>query len=160
MLGPARKADPGIRFAATAILMWEHSPDDPEQHEKRVAELWRQLAEAKAASNVLRPDQSLTKGTHVKIVPPGVEQRINQVDRTPSLIIGIVCALVAVGCAFSLLSTLYSAMVLSSVGWFSPVLIVWFVIYIVIGGAALIGAVGFLTHYREMGEAPPPPPAS
>ena len=94
----------------------------------------------------------------MNIVPPQVEQRINQVDRTPSLIIGIVCAVVAVGCALSLLSTLYSAIVLSSVGWFSPVLIVWFVIYIVIGGAALIGAVGFLTHYKNMGEAPPPPP--
>ena len=94
----------------------------------------------------------------MNIVPPQVEQRINQVDRTPSLVIGIICAVVAVGCALSLLSTLYSAMVLSSVGWFSPALIVWFVIYVVIGAAALIGAVGFLTHYKNMGEAPPPPP--
>jgi hypothetical protein len=99
------------------------------------------------------------KGSHMKIVPPAVEQRISQVDRTPSLVIGIVCALVALGCALSLLSTLYSAIALSAVGWFSPVLIVWFVIYIVIGGAALIGAVGFFNHYRSMETPPPPPPA-
>jgi hypothetical protein len=99
------------------------------------------------------------KGTYMKIVPPAVEQRINQVDRTPSLVIGIVCALVALGCALSLLSTLYSALVLSSYG-FSPVyLVFWFVIYVVIGGAATIGAVGFLTHYRSMETPPPPPPA-
>jgi hypothetical protein len=155
MLGPARKANPRIRFAPTAILMWEHSLDDREQHGKRIAGLGCQLAEAKAASKVLGPDQSLTKGTPMNIVPPQVEQRINQVDRTPSLIIGIVCALVAVGCAMNVLWTLFTL----ATGWFFPTMIVWLVIYLVIGAAATIGAVGFLTHYKNMGEAPPPPPA-
>jgi ABC-type uncharacterized transport system fused permease/ATPase subunit len=92
----------------------------------------------------------------MNIVPPAVEQRINRVDRTPSLVIGIVCAVIALGCVWGLLWSIYGALVLTEYG-FSPVaLIVNVVLYVVFGGAALIGAVGFLTHYRSM-ETPPPP---
>jgi hypothetical protein len=86
----------------------------------------------------------------MKIVPDTVEQRINRVDRTPSLVIGIICAVVAVGCLLSLLHLLWVAVAFSSVGWFLPTLLVQLLIYVVVGGAALIGAVGFLTRYQKL----------
>jgi hypothetical protein len=95
----------------------------------------------------------------MNIVPPQVEQQIKRVDRTPSLVIAIVCGVIAAGCVWGLLWAIYGALVLSAYG-FSPVmLIVNVVLYVVFGGAALIGAIGFWTHYKSMDAPPPPPPA-
>jgi hypothetical protein len=95
----------------------------------------------------------------MNIVPPAVEQRINQVDRTPSLVVGIVCAVIALGCVWGLLWAIYGALVLAQYG-FSPVSLIFsIVLYLVFGIPAVIGAVGFLQHYRSMETPPPPPPA-
>src|ERR1700758_5328464 len=87
-------------------------------------------------TDLSRPDQPPMKhqppmkGTHMNIVPPAVEQRINRVDRTPSLVIGIVCAVIALGCVWGLLWSIYGALVLTEYG-FSPVaLIVNVVLYV------------------------------
>lgn len=84
----------------------------------------------------------------MKIVPTRVEEQINRVDRTPSLIIGIISALVALWCVYSVLWAIYAAMMLSSYGW-SPVGAIFSIVfYGVLGVIAVISAVGFLTHYR------------
>jgi hypothetical protein len=85
----------------------------------------------------------------MKIVPTHVEEQINRVDRTPSLVIGITSAVVALWCLYRLLWTLYIAMTLSSIGW-SPVSLIFpFVLWGVIGVAAVISAAGFLTRYAK-----------
>jgi hypothetical protein len=85
----------------------------------------------------------------MNIVPTNIQERVNKVDRTPSLVIGIVLGLVALGCIFSLLSTIYAAAVYSSIGvsamsWIFPI-----VMYGVIGALAAIGAIAFLTRYSK-----------
>jgi hypothetical protein len=85
----------------------------------------------------------------MKIVPTRIEEQINRVDRTRSLIIGISSAVVALWCLYRLLWTVYIATALSSVGW-SPVSLVFpFVLWGVIGVAAVIAATGFLTRYAK-----------
>lgn len=85
----------------------------------------------------------------MKIVPARVEEQANRVDRTWSLVIGIVSALVALWCLYSILSLLYAAAVLSSYGWSPVSLIFYFVVYGVIGALALVSAVAFLTRYTK-----------
>jgi hypothetical protein len=95
----------------------------------------------------------------MNIVPPQLEQQIKRVDRQPSLIIAIVCGVIALGCVWGLLWAIYGALVLTEYG-FSPVSLIFSVVlYLVFGGAALIGAIGFYTHYKSMDAPPPPPPA-
>jgi hypothetical protein len=92
----------------------------------------------------------------MKIVPTRIEEQINRVDRTPSLIIGICSAVVALWCVYSVFWGLYAAMMLSSVGW-SPVSAVFSIVFWgVIGVIAVISAVGFLTHYNKGPDAKGP----
>ena len=92
----------------------------------------------------------------MKIVPTRVEEQINCVDRTPSLIIGIISALVALWCVYSVFWAIYAAMMLSSVGW-SPVSAIFSIVFWgVIGVIAVISAVGFLTHYNKGPDAKGP----
>lgn len=85
----------------------------------------------------------------MKIVPTSIEERINKVDRTPSLIIGIVSALVALWCLYDVLTTIYAATVLSGYGY-SPVWAIFSIVFWgVIGVIAAISAIGFLTHYSK-----------
>jgi hypothetical protein len=85
----------------------------------------------------------------MKIVPARFEEQINRVDRTRSLIIGISSALAAVWCLYRLIWLLYVATALSSVGWSPMSLIFPFVLWSVVGVAATISAIGFLTRYAK-----------
>lgn len=92
----------------------------------------------------------------MKIVPTRIEEQINHVGRTPSLIIGICSAVVALWCVYSVFWGLYAAMMLSSAGW-SPVSAVFSIVFWgVIGVIAVISAVGFLTHYAKGSDAKGP----
>jgi hypothetical protein len=85
----------------------------------------------------------------MKIVPTRIEEQINRVDRTRSLIIGISSAVVALWCLYRLFWLLYVATALSSVGW-SPVSLIFpFVLWGVIGAVAVVSATGFLMRYAK-----------
>jgi hypothetical protein len=82
----------------------------------------------------------------MKLVPASIEQQINRVDPQRSLLIGISLGLVAAWSFFRLIWMLYISM---TFGWFLGPLIFQFVLWGVIGSAAAVGAVGFLTRYRN-----------
>jgi len=85
----------------------------------------------------------------MNIVPTRIEEQINRVDRTPSLVIGISSAATALWCLYRVLWTIYAATVLSSVG-FSPVSLIFpIVLWGVIGVVAGVAAVGFLTRAKR-----------
>jgi hypothetical protein len=85
----------------------------------------------------------------VNIVPTRIQEQINRVERTPSLVIGISAGLTALWSLYRLFWLIYTATVLSNVGW-SPVSLVFpFVLWAVIGVAAAFAAFAFLTRYAK-----------
>jgi hypothetical protein len=85
----------------------------------------------------------------VNIVPTRIQEQINRVERTPSLVIGISAGLTALWSVYRLFWLIYTATVLSNVGW-SPVSLVFpFVLWAVIGVAAAFAAFAFLTRYAK-----------
>ena len=85
----------------------------------------------------------------MKILPTRIEEQINRVDPNHALAIGIAAGLTAFWCAYRLIWLLYTAAMLSSVGW-SPVSLVFpFVLWGVIGVVAAIAAFGFLSRYAK-----------
>ena len=80
----------------------------------------------------------------MNIVPAGIEQQINRVDRNYSLYIGISLAATA---AWSFIRIIWLLVLSMSFGWFAGSAAVHFVLWGVIGTAAAIGAVGFLNRY-------------
>jgi predicted peptidase len=85
----------------------------------------------------------------MNIVPTRIQEQINHVDRTRSLVIGISAGVTALWCIYRLFWTFYLAATLSSVGW-SPVSLVFpFVLWGVIGVVAVIPAIAFLTRYAK-----------
>jgi hypothetical protein len=85
----------------------------------------------------------------VNIVPTRIQEQINRVERTPSLVIGISAGLTALWSVYRLFWLIYTATVLSHVGW-SPVSLVFpFVLWAMIGVAAAIAAFAFLTRYAK-----------
>jgi hypothetical protein len=85
----------------------------------------------------------------VNIVPTRIQEQINRFERTPSLAIGISAGLTALWSLYRLFWLIYTATVLSNVGW-SPVSLVFpFVLWTVIGVVAAIAAVAFLTRYAK-----------
>jgi hypothetical protein len=85
----------------------------------------------------------------MKIVPARVEQQINRVDRTPSLVIGIICAVAAAWCLMVLLQLMSLLMMFQSFGWLFTSLAPQFLLYGAVGGVAAIAAIGFLTRYAK-----------
>jgi hypothetical protein len=85
----------------------------------------------------------------MNIVPTRIQEQINRVDRTRSLAIGISAGLAALWCLYRLFWLVYTAATLSSVGW-SPVSLVFpFVLWGVIGVAAVIVSAAFLLRYSK-----------
>lgn len=80
----------------------------------------------------------------MNIVPAGIEQHINRVDRQRSLWIGISLAVLAAGSFFRLLWMLYLSM---TFGWFVGSMAFNIVFTLVVGAAAAVGAAGFLNRY-------------
>ena len=83
----------------------------------------------------------------MKIVPASIEEQINRVDRQRSLWIGISAAVIAACSIFRLIWLLYIGMTFG--GAFFGALVFQFVLWGVIGAAALVAAVGFLTRYNR-----------
>ena len=85
----------------------------------------------------------------MNIVPTRVQEQINRVDRTPSLVIAISSGLTAIWSLYQVFWLIYTATVLSNVGW-SPVSLVFpFVLWTVIGVVAAIAAFAFYTRYAK-----------
>jgi hypothetical protein len=85
----------------------------------------------------------------VNIVPTRIQEQIDRVERTPSLVIGISAGLTALWSIYRLFWLMYTATVLSNVGW-SPVSLVFpFVLWAVIGVGAGIASFAFLTRYAK-----------
>lgn len=86
----------------------------------------------------------------MNIVPAGIQEQINRVDRQWSLWIGVSLALTAAGSLFRLVWMLFIS---AAFGAFAPTMVVTIVFTLVIGVAAAVGAVGFLTRYHKGAEA-------
>jgi hypothetical protein len=85
----------------------------------------------------------------MNIVPTRIQEQINHIDRTRSLVIGIAAGVTALWCIYRLFWLLYLATTLSSIGW-SPVSLVFpFVLWGGIGVVAVIAAIAFLTRYAK-----------
>ncbi|GBG39090.1 hypothetical protein NJB14197_08320 [Mycobacterium montefiorense] len=82
----------------------------------------------------------------MNIVPTSVQEQINRVDRQPSLYIGISTGLLAVWSFFRLIWMLYIGM---TFGWFISAMAFQLVLWGVIGTAAGVASVGFLTRYNK-----------
>lgn len=82
----------------------------------------------------------------MNILPTGIEEQINRVDRQRSLYIGISTGLVAVWSFFRLIWTLYLAM---SFGWFFGSMAFSLVLWGVVGTVAGLASYGFLTRYAR-----------
>jgi hypothetical protein len=84
--------------------------------------------------------------TDMNILPPGIEEQINRVDRQRSLYIGISTGLLALWSFFRLIWTLYIGM---TFGWFLGSMAFSLVLWGVVGTVAGLTAYGFLTRYSK-----------
>jgi hypothetical protein len=82
----------------------------------------------------------------MNIVPSGIQEQINRVDRQRSLYIGISTGLLAVWSFFRLIWMLYIGM---TFGWFFGAMAFQPVLWGVIGTAAAVVSIGFLTRYNK-----------
>jgi hypothetical protein len=82
----------------------------------------------------------------MKIVPASIEEQINRVDRQRSLYIGISSAVLA---AWSVIRLIWMLYITLTFGVFFGALVFQFVLWSVIGVAAAVSAVGFLTRYNR-----------
>lgn len=85
----------------------------------------------------------------MNIVPTRIQEQIDRVDRTPSLVIGIFAGVTALWSIYRLFWLIYTAATLSSVGW-SPVSLVFpFVLWGAIGVVSGVAAFAFLVRYSK-----------
>jgi uncharacterized ion transporter superfamily protein YfcC len=82
----------------------------------------------------------------MNILPTGIEEKINRVDRQRSLYIGISTGVLAVWSFYRLIWMLYIGM---TFGWFLGAMAFSFVLWGVIGTVAAVASFGFLTRYRK-----------
>jgi hypothetical protein len=82
----------------------------------------------------------------MKILPANIEEQIGRVDRTPSLIIGISSALVALWCLYRVFWSVYLMM---TYDFMFGSLIFGIVLWGVIGAVSAVAAIGFLTRYAR-----------
>lgn len=82
----------------------------------------------------------------MKIVPTSIEEQINRVDRQRSFYIGISAGALALWSAFRLIWGLYLGM---TFGLYLGSMVFQLVLWGVIGAAAAVAAVGFLTRYTR-----------
>jgi hypothetical protein len=83
----------------------------------------------------------------MNIVPTAIEEQVNRVDRQRSRIIGISSAVLAAWCAYRLIWLVYLALTFG--GFIGGSLVFSFVLWSVIGVAAAVAAVAFLTRAKR-----------
>jgi hypothetical protein len=83
---------------------------------------------------------------HMKILPAGIEEQIERVDRNRSLIIGISAGLVTFWCLYRVLWSIYLSL---TYDFLFGSLVFSTVLWGVVGVAATIAATGFLTRYAK-----------
>jgi hypothetical protein len=82
----------------------------------------------------------------MNILPTGIEEKINRVDRQRSLYIGISTGVLAVWSFYRLIWMLHIGM---TFGWFLGAMAFSLVLWGVIGTVAAVASFGFLTRYRK-----------
>jgi inner membrane protein involved in colicin E2 resistance len=82
----------------------------------------------------------------MKIIPSNIEEQIDRVDRSRSLIIGISTGLVALWCIYRVLWSIY---LMATYDFMFGSLLFSVVLWGVVGVVAAIAAVGFLTRYAR-----------
>ena len=82
----------------------------------------------------------------MKILPANIEEQIDRVDRSRSLIIGISSAVLALWCLYRVLWSLY---LMATYDFLFGSLLFSVVLWGVIGAVAAIAATGFLTSYAR-----------
>lgn len=85
----------------------------------------------------------------MNIVPACIQDQINRVDRSRSLVLAVVSGMTVLWSLYRLIWLIYSVTVLAGVGWTPVALVIPFILWTAIGGAAAIAAVGFLNRYRQ-----------
>ena len=82
----------------------------------------------------------------MKILPTGIEEHVNRVDRQRSLYIGISAGLIAAWSLYRVIWALYIGM---TFGWLLGSMVFSVVLWGVIGAVAGIASFGFLTRYQK-----------
>jgi inner membrane protein involved in colicin E2 resistance len=82
----------------------------------------------------------------MKILPAGIEEQIDRVDRNRSLIIGISAGVTALWCIYRVLWSIYLSL---SYDFLFGSLVFSIVLWGVIGVVAGVAAFGFLTRYAK-----------
>lgn len=85
----------------------------------------------------------------MNLVPTRIQEQVNRVDRSKSLIFGIAAGVTALWSLYRVFWLLYSASVLSSVGVSSASLIFSLVLWSAVGIAAGAVAAAFLIRYAK-----------
>jgi hypothetical protein len=80
----------------------------------------------------------------MKLLPANIEEQIDRVDRSRSLIIGISTGLLALWCVYRVLWSVY---LMATYDFMFGSLLFSVVLWGVVGVVAAIAAVGFLTRY-------------
>ena len=89
----------------------------------------------------------------MNIVPTRIQEQVDRVDRTRSLVIGIAAGLTALWSIYRVFWVIYAATTLSSFGVSSASLIFPLVLWGVIGVAAAFVAYVFLVRYAKHPDA-------
>ena len=82
----------------------------------------------------------------MNIVPTSIQDQINRVDRQRSLYIGISTGLLAIWSLYRVIWMLYIGV---TFGWFFGTMAFQLVLWAVIGTAAAVASVGFLTRHNK-----------
>jgi inner membrane protein involved in colicin E2 resistance len=82
----------------------------------------------------------------MKILPAGIEEQIDRIDRNRSLIIGISAGVTALWCIYRVLWSIYLSL---SYDFLFGSLVFSIVLWGVIGVVAGVAAFGFLTRYAK-----------
>jgi hypothetical protein len=82
----------------------------------------------------------------MNIVPTGIQEQVNRVDRQRSLYIGISTGLVA---AFSLYRLIWALYIGMTFGWLFGSMVFSIVLWGVIGAVAGVASFAFLTRYQK-----------
>jgi hypothetical protein len=86
----------------------------------------------------------------MNIIPARVQEQVDRVERTPSLVVGIFAGMTALWSLYRVFWLLYSASVLSGVGFSAASLIFSAVIWVAVGvGAAVVSAAFFIRYSKQ-----------